>query len=333
MLDILFICKDRSSGNYKEGKYGLWNSASFVVDFLNSSQIKSELICVFDGNSIDKAVHDHKPRIVVLEALWVTPQKLLQLSKLHRRVKWIVRVHSKLPFLSNEGIALEWLNGYKSIPNVILTGNNFDFVEDMRSCNYKFEYLPNIYLDRVNYSRPIFARQDLHIGCFGSLRPMKNQLLQAVSAIDFANYIGYNLKLHINSSRYEQKGDNVLKNLIALFKNNPDHDLVHHDWLPHEEFLSLVYTMDLGMQVSYSESFNIVAADFVRMNIPIVTSKEISFNTSFLWADPNSRRDIFWKLHRAHTFKTFMNWRSNSKLDSYNLIAKDTWIKKCSSIL
>ena len=333
MLDILFICKDRSSGDYKEGKYGLWNSASFVVEFLNKSQIKTDLISVFDANFIDRAIHVNKPKVVVLEAIWVTPQKLSELARLHKKVKWIVRVHSKLPFLSNEGVALEWLNGYKSIPNVTLTGNNLEFVEDMRSSNYKFEYLPNVYLDKINYSRPIFSRQDLHIGCFGSLRPMKNHLIQAVSSIDFANKIGYNLKFHINSSRYEQRGDNVLKNLVALFKNNPTHDLVHHGWLSHSDFLGLVYTMDIGMQVSYSESFNIVAADFVRMNIPIVTSKEISFNTSFLWADPNSREDIVSKLTRAYRFGSFMNWRSNSKLDSYNLIAKDTWIKKCYSIL
>jgi hypothetical protein len=333
MLDFLFICKDRSSGDYKEGKYGLWNSANFVVDFLQKSQFKAEIISVFDANCIDREIHKNKPKVVVLEALWVTPEKLTQLVKLHPRVRWIVRIHSKLPFLANEGIALQWLNGYKRIPRVTITGNNLEFVQDMNACNYRLEYLPNVYIDKINYQRPMFNRQDLHIGCFGSLRPMKNHLIQAVAAIDFANFMGYNLKFHINSSRHEQRGDNVLKNLIALFENNPEHTLVHHGWLSHKDFLGLVYTMDIGMQVSYSESFNIVSADFVRMNIPIVTSSEVSFNTSFLWADPNDRVDIVSKLTRAKHYSSWLNWHSNTKLDSYNKTAKQIWIKKCSSIL
>jgi hypothetical protein len=55
--------------------------------------------------------------------------------------------------------------------------------------------------------------QFLDVACFGAIRPLKNQLMQGVSAIRCAESIHKTLRFHINASRAEQKGDNVLKNL------------------------------------------------------------------------------------------------------------------------
>jgi hypothetical protein len=53
------------------------------------------------------------------------------------------------------------------------------------------------------------------------------------------------------------------------------HKLVVHEWVNHKDFIKLVKTMDIGMQVSYSETFNIVAADFISQGVPVVISKEL----------------------------------------------------------
>jgi len=45
--------------------------------------------------------------------------------------------------------------------------------------------------------------------------------------------------------------------------------------MDHSDFISIVKSMDIGMQVSLSESFNIVAADFVSNGIPLVGSPDI----------------------------------------------------------
>ena len=83
---------------------GLYNSASFIVDFLQNHGVNSKLVSVVDGNSIDKEVTKFNP---VLEALWVTPDKLQELIniKRHKERRWVIRIHSKAPFLSNEGVA------------------------------------------------------------------------------------------------------------------------------------------------------------------------------------------------------------------------------------
>jgi hypothetical protein len=49
--------------------------------------------------------------------------------------------------------------------------------------------------------------------CFGAIRPLNNQLFQAVAATEYARRIGRKLRFHINASRTKQRGENVLKNI------------------------------------------------------------------------------------------------------------------------
>lgn len=122
-------------------------------------------------------------------------------------------------------------------------------------------------------------------------------------------------------------GDSVLKNLRALFNQNKNTTLVEHEWKTNIEFDKLVSQMDLGMQVSYSESFNLVSSAHVVAKVPIVTSDEVKFNTSFLWADPNSSTDIESKLIRAYYFPKTLASLSYSKLQTHNSVALLDWFK------
>ena len=58
---------------------GLYNSAQFVVNFLQNYGVEVKLVSVLDGNSVDREVTKFNPDIIVLEALWVTPSKLQEL--------------------------------------------------------------------------------------------------------------------------------------------------------------------------------------------------------------------------------------------------------------
>jgi hypothetical protein len=153
-------------------------------------------------------------------------------------------------------------------------------------------YSPNYYpvnLDFTIEKKKITNK--IKVGLFGAIRPLKNSLTQAVAAINYANKNNLTLELHINSARVEQKGENVLKNLRALFKDSK-HKLIEHGWLPHNEFIELVKQMDICLQVSLTETYNIVAADSVNSNVPIVTSKEISFINPIgkVYSNKNTRK-------------------------------------------
>lgn len=348
---VLFICKKRVD-SYGIS-FGLLNSATFAAEALRHNGIEALVVSVNDANGIDAEVYRHRPTHVTIEALWVTPEKLDELLAIYAKIEWIIRIHSKVPFLATEGIAMEWISGYKDVErrrkNFAIAPNTFELHEDFKNdLGVRSVYLPNIYSfgkfeehdhkpdEEIEYdNQPPFDddkclshKSDIiDIGCFGAIRPLKNHLSQALAAIDFADRINKKLRFHINGNRLEQRGNEVLKNLRSLF-GMIKHELVEHDWTPHAEFLKTVKTMDLGMQVSLSESFNIVTADFVRSGVPIVVSNDIEWMPSRYRANPNSTKDIADKLVQA--WKTRASWLLGDAMDAlkkHNREATKEWLR------
>lgn len=329
---VQFIICDRVKDRYGITS-GLFNSASFVVKFLNENNYDATLTAVVDSNSIDRAVTQFNPDIVVIEALWVPPAKFEELLKIkrHSNRKWIVRIHSKAPFLANEGLATKWIQQYASIeqgPGILIAPNTKELTEQLHSAfpYGQFVFLPNVYFSE-KFEPEIYNRDPewVDVGCFGAIRPMKNNFQQALAAIEFANQLGKRLRFHINATRLEQTGDNALKNLRSLFYHSP-HDLVEHHWYKHRHFLKAASKMDVGMQVSFSESFNIVSADFVTARVPIVVSDDIEWLPSLLKTTPTSHRGMVKMLHRAYSWRTLSAWWQKIFLKFYNIRAEITWL-------
>ena len=287
---------------------GLRNSAHFVVDMLNENDIAAKLVEVVDNNCINREVTEYKPTHVIIEAFWVVPEKFDVLQKLHPNVKWIVRNHSDLPFLANEGNAVDWSLKYLMYHNVYLAPNSYQTFEDTKKmvlaaygphvARRKILYLPNYYPITEDISSPKPVGHTLDVGCFGAIRPLKNQLVQAVAAVHYAKIKNKKLRFHINVARLESRGNAVLKSIQGFFANlDPDkYQLVEHGWLNHDDFLKLVRTMDIGLQASFTETFNIVAADFVSQGIPIVVSDEIDWMPSYFTVDESDVQAICEKM-------------------------------------
>lgn len=331
MKGALFLCKKRLSyGN----SYGLINSAQFVINYLLSIGIDAKLEIAQDANEIDKLVTQFDPKYVFIEALWVTPNKINEIVSLprHKHRIFVIRLHSRPTFIANEGIAFPWLIGYRDLhlKNLLIAPNNLEFAIDLeQTLRLRTTYLPNIYYPQI-YNLKISPKRYgvFKAGCFGSMRPMKNHLTQAIAAVRYANENHLFLEFHINGTRTEQQGDQVLKNLRAFFAGqNGRHILVEHDWLSHKDFVQLIQSFDIGMQVSLSETFNIVAADFVSNNIPFIGSLQISWLPNrFQVVDPNSTDQIFDRLSYADSFLgKWMKRYSKKSLEKHNDYSKNIW--------
>jgi hypothetical protein len=72
--------------------------------------------------------------------------------------------------------------------------------------------------------------------------------------------------------------------------------------------------MDIGLQCSFSETFNIVGADLISQGVPLIGSKEIPWSTGFGNADPTDSQDILDALYRTYHFPQL-----NVKLNQFNL--------------
>lgn len=325
MSNILFILKEQQkNAEYScQKNTGLFNSCNFLIEILNNIGFTASLEFAIDGNDIERLVVNNSPDIVILEALWVTPDKVVELSNIYSDIDWIVRVHSDIPFLSSEGIAIEWILNYMKNKNIYIAFNNektFKYFFSLLKFNENCLFLPNWYpLKRINNIPNKYMGKNggiINIGCFGAIRPLKNQLLQACAAISYADKYGLKLKFHMNATRIENNGFNVLKNIRSLFNNlDSNYELYEHEWESHVEFLKTIDEMDLGMQVSFSETFNIVSADFVSRNKPIVVSDEIE------WVDTLCRVKIIDVEHIMSTMYDRLNsdFLKLTKINTLNL--------------
>lgn len=290
--------------------------------------IEANLQVVIDGNDIDRYVHKFKPSVVILEAIWCPPYKLVELQKLYPKIKWVVRLHSEISFLSNEGMAFLWLQEYVKIPNVTVAANSLNAVQDLDfALGVTIDYLPNYY--PIECEPPAKKkRHKLNVGCFGAVRPMKNQLIQAIAALEYAAKNRVHLYFHINSTRAEQGGSSVLKNLRALFKDRKNAELIEHPWMDHVDFRKLIGQMDINLAVSFSETFCIVVSDAVAEGVPVVVSDQVHWVIPLLHAKTTDSIDIIRKMTRAlGIFKSYYTQQNLMRLKKFSNHSQKIWLK------
>ena len=344
---ILFILKRREDfdplkHNVHGLSTGLFNSASFMVDMLNSQGIDARIEVAIDNNCIDRLVTKHRPTHVIIEALWVVPTKFTILSKLHPTVKWIIRVHSEMPFLAGEGMAINWIGDYSVFPNIYIGVNAPRMLNEIQSylqikngwsdecTDEKVFYMPNYYPQTYKTKEYEINKEYIDIGCFGAIRPLKNHMLQAMAAIKFADHIGKKLNFHINGGRIEMKGEPVMNNLRALFEQLYDkgHRLIVQEWVPRDGFLEICGKMDIGLQVSFSETFNIVGADIISQGVPLVGSIEIPWLDDACAARAQYSEEIFDCLLLTHGDPQRNVECNQAKLTEYTNYTYDVWLDK-----
>jgi len=311
-------------------------------DMLLSNGIESHLEVVADYNKIDRQCWLYKPTHCIIEAIWVVPQKFRDLQRLHPNVKWVVRVHSEMPFLAGEGQAMEWIADYSGFKNIILAINAPRMLGEIRTylqtrngwtdaeTQERVIYLPNFYPQEYKSKKFNRDKDTIDISCFGAIRPLKNHVLQAIAAIGFANEIGKKLRFHVNAGRIEMQGGPVIKNLKNIFQQLYDsgHEMINHQWTPREQFLDLCASMDIGLQVSFSETFNIVGADLISQGVPLVgTAEEIPWAVHTFCADPTNSKDIISKLHATYKMP-WVNVKANQwSLTHYTSKTAKIWTK------
>lgn len=317
---------------------GMYNSAKFVVDELEAAGREVRLAVVIDNNDIDRVVTEYKPTDVFIEGLWVVPSKFDELFKYerHRIIKWHVRIHSEIPFISSEGSSMEWIpeylkRGISVSPNAPRAHEQIRWLASTvlgskEEAERLVPYLPNCYpTDFSKYPAKALPVEGeyIDIACFGAFRPMKNHLQQTFVALRYAESIGKKLRFHVNG-RVDQAGAQPMKNVTNLLKA-AGAELIVHDWEDRETFLQSLQDIDLLLQVSISETFNIVAADATLVGTPILVSKEISWAYP-TYADPQSVADCLRKLTLIMNNKSFFVNGNRAGLDIYASASRRRWL-------
>jgi glycosyltransferase involved in cell wall biosynthesis len=326
---VLFVCKKRMGYGYGLGASGLLNSAQFMVDMLNDAGVPAKLVQVVDNNDIDREVFSYRPTHVMIEAVWVVPEKFDVLARIHPGVKWIVRVHSDVPFLAEEGVAVEWFRGYLKNPAVSVAFNSERAWEDFSAIADDPSgvlFLPNYYPVTHGSVKPA-GKGVLRVGCFGAIRPMKNQLLQAIASIRYADKVGRVLEFHVNGTRCEGgRGMSVLRNLRSLFAGRV-HRLVEWPWMTHEKFLDVMSRMDIALAVSMTETFCIVAADAISCGVPLICSDQIPWASSWSIVDTTDADAIIDRMGALNGWFRRLLYRADKQsLKNYVSDSRRAWL-------
>lgn len=340
-ISILFVIKRENdlNSNPKSGlTNGLYTSAFFINEMLRKNGINSTLITIKKEGQIYNKIKKHSPTHVIIEALWLHPVTLSYLTKEYPNIKWIVRIHSQIPFLSTETNSFDSLFDYLSNDNVyIATNSKISYTEFKEILKLKYGYnhlnkiiyLPNYYPLSFKYKYFDKNKDTIDIGCYGAIRPLKNNLLQAIGAIKFANKIGKKLRFHINGDTLEMQGEPVFENLVSLFSNiyKSGHQLINDEWSTRKRFLNTCQKIDIGLQVSLSETFNIVSADFISQGVPIVGSSEIPWIGGIFAANSTSSDSIYKKLLFTYKYP-LINFLANIIfLNIYIYKSRKVWLK------
>ena len=227
-----------------------------------------------------------KPKMVIFEALGLLSSASAEsLRRKYPKTKFYTHIHSNIPFFSEEGFGFHKINehmkaGFKIIFNSIHAHQAID----------NSIYLPNIYTFENMHQKDL-SDQHLDIACPGSVRTMKNHSIQLLAARQIAKDLGKNLRFHVNFGRVEGPDSGRLS-VEGINQTYEDFELIKMPWLEHNDFLNYLTNMHLGMQISLSESFNLVAADMVTAGIPMVVSDSIDWTSKDCRAATNNFRDI-----------------------------------------
>lgn len=308
------------------------NSAIFCANYLNEIGVESHVVDIPDHTYIIEEVQKFKPTHIIIESIWIVPIEFFKLFNLFKGVHWYIRIHSDIGFFCTEMYGLEWFRSYQSLHNennlIWMASNHKTFTDSLVSLfGEDVLYLPNLYPIEFTPSKKE-PSDIIDIGCFGALRHMKNQGFQAICAIFLAETLNKKLRFHINLAQSELRKNSVIVSLRELFRGSV-HELVEHSWVSHKDFLELVKTMDIGMQLSFTESFNIIVCDFLSQGVPILISDAITWGPDIYKASTFDTKSVVGGLEwlYKHRNDKKMQYDSYLYLREYLDDAKEVWKK------
>lgn len=223
-------------------------------------------------------IHESKLTHVIVSAPWLSIRDLRAMAHHYKHIKFTVVSHSNVGFLQadpngvrllRDGLALS-----KELPNFQIAGNSQKFVDWMREAyDAKVGLLPNMYPSSTPAKK--WDGKVIKIGAFGAVRPQKNLMTAAAAAIAIGRELNRPVEFYYNSGRDEGGGGTIAYAIYQMCQGVPNFKLDRVAWRPHSEFKKVIGEMDLLIQVSYTESFNMVTADGIDCGVPSVTSTAI----------------------------------------------------------
>ncbi len=270
---------------------GLGVSAVTNAEYLNANGIQAEVLAIKNNvDLVDFLKVNRDVTDVVISAPWLSLVDVEAMTKYFKDMRFIIVTHSNVGFLQADPYAFTLIRNYialsREIPNLRIGANCYKFQEWLsKAYDVDAVALPNLYPVGERCFKPRHIPSLIRIGTFGAIRPQKNVLSAAAAALYIGKELSTPVEFSVSTGREDGGGNVILNAIRQMSKGLPEFFLVERYWSDWRTFRRIVREQDLLIQVSYTESFNMVTADGVAEGVPSVVSYAIP------WA-PDS-----WKVH------------------------------------
>jgi hypothetical protein len=284
---------------------GLGITAAYTEKTLRENGIWAETWAVKSPEALAERVRrthltavsrgDVRPTHVILSAPWILTDDIARMANEFPDVQFVIVSHSCVGFLSADPHAIRLLRETADLQlathNVFVGGNSRKFTDWAREAwGVNAVCLPNLYnLTESFPRRSRWGGTALRLGLFGANRPLKNLLSAVAATVELVARLKLPTALYVSSGRTE---GGSFRALDEMTEDIPLLTVHQTGWLPWPRFRRLVRTMDLVLQVSYTESFNVVTADAIAEGVPVVGSDAIEWLPEHWQARADEPRDI-----------------------------------------
>ena len=280
---------------------GLGVSALNTAKVLRTQGVYSEVWAIVSAADLASQIAraSPPPSHVVICAPWLAAAALQgELVFRYPAIRFAVVCHSNAAFLGADPQAIRNFRDLLSLEqgslNLQAAGNNRRFKAFIEQAYRRpCLWLPNLYYLESDCPphRRAWTGGTIRIGSFGAVRPLKNHTSAAAAALEIAERLNTDVEFHISVGRIEG-GYAVVRAIEAMLLQAPNVTLVKDDWYQWPRFRSLVRSMHVLIQPSFSETFNMVTADGVSVGVPSVVDGSIDWTPRYWQADGDSVTDI-----------------------------------------
>lgn len=235
----------------------------------------------------------------VIEALFISVADMSKLLTQFPQVEFVCRNHSQVGFLQVEAGAVNLLREYLTLQdgslNFKFAGNSDRFAKYVESVYHSpCLLLPNLYdFDRAatKIVQPPFDHRTIRIASLGALRLLKNHSTAAAAAQLIARSRNCNLEFYLSVNR-EEHGKGILQMIRNMYANLKWAKLFENPWESWPDFRKTVSHMDLCLQISFTETFNITTADACAELVPSVVGDCIEWLPDHWKANTDDAVDV-----------------------------------------
>lgn len=251
---------------------------------------------IVDSIELYNRTHEKPLTHVVISAPWLSIYDLERMLEHFKHTQFVILSHSNIGFLQADPDGMYLFRQYHALAhrfhNLKIGGNSSKFVHWMRKCyGDDIVLLPNLYPVEPHIQPKVWTRgTPLKIGAFGAVRPQKNFMTAAAAAVAIQKHLRVPVELHMSDGGEGDCGTTVPA--IDQMVSGTGVTVIRHPWCYWDDFIQLIKAMDLMIQVSYTESFNMVTADGISVGVPSVVSPAIYWAPEDWKAEPDDAMDV-----------------------------------------